>query len=69
VRGKRAQGIAAGHNQGLSAFKFEGHISRRLDEQQRSHHRLVTARGEALSLARGVWFRSRDEDAHHISEP
>jgi hypothetical protein len=29
----------------------------------------VTARGEALSLAGGVWFRSRDEDAHHISEP
>jgi hypothetical protein len=69
VRGKRTQCIAAGDNQGLSAFKFEGHISPRLNEQQRGEHRLVTARGEALGLARGVWFRSRDEDAHHISEP
>ena len=34
-----------------------------------SEHRLVTARGEKLSLASGVWFRSRDEEAHQLSEP
>jgi hypothetical protein len=68
VRGKRAQCIVAGDNQGLCAIELERHVGCELYGKQRGEHRLMTARGKALSLECGVWFRSRDEEEHQVSE-
>ena len=55
VRGKRAQGIAAGHDQGLRALELERHVVAELDDEQRREHRLMAARGEASRP--GGWRR------------
>ena len=63
MAGKRAERIAAGHDQAVGAGKRERGLAE-FDFEQRRKNWLVTTRGDQLGLVDRVLVGPGDEDTH-----